>query len=159
MEEPEKKERKIREEKEKRTKMMARIALQKLDKELKLLHGNDDEQTRKEMVKKLAFTVHQMIKIIVDGKHPTEEMVKESIDKIKKLATKSPNNQKSDDNRRQYVAAVLKACEVASACGDADCQEKSTQVSFSDSRQIHFKALCYYCIFILFIYLLFVYHQ
>ena len=133
MEEPEKKERKIRE--KKRTKMMARIALQKLDKELKLLSGNDDKQTRKEMVKKLAFTVHQMIKIIVDGKHPTEEMVKESIDKIKKLATKSPNNQ-SDDNRRQYVAAVLKACEVASACGDADCQEKSTQVSFSDS--LHF---------------------
>ena len=137
MEEPEKKERKIREKKEKRTKMMARIALQKLDKELKLMPGNDDKQTRKEMVKKLAFTVHQMIKIIVDGKHPTEEMVKESIDKIKKLATKSPNNQ-SDDNRRQYVAAVLKACEVASACGDADCQEKSTQVSFSDALQIHF---------------------
>ena len=137
VEEPEKKEKKIMEEKDKRTKTMAKIALQKLDKELELLHGNDDEQMRKDLVNKLAFTVQQTIKFIVDGKDPTEEMVKEFIDKRKPkpAATKSPNNQKSDDNRRQYVGAILKACKAASACGDGDCQEKrSTQASFSDSH-------------------------
>ena len=138
MEEAEKKEKKIREEKDRRTKAMAEIARQKLDKELELLHGNDDAQNlmRKDLVKKLGFTVQQTIKAIVDGKYPTKEMVKEFIDKRKKpAATKSPNNQKSDDNRRQYVDAVLKACKAASACGDADCQENwSTQASFSDSH-------------------------
>ena len=138
MEEAEKKEKKIREEKDRRTKAMAEIARQKLDKELELLHGNDDAQNsmRKDLVKKLGFTVQQTIKAIVDGKHPTKEMVKEFIDKRKKPAsTKSPNNQKSDDNRRQYVDAVLKACKAASACGGADCQENwSTQASFSDSH-------------------------
>ena len=138
MEEAEKKEKKIREEKDRRTKAMAEIARQKLDKELELLHGNDDAQNvmRKDLVKKLGFTVQQTIKAIIDGKDPTEEMVKEFIDKRKKPAsTKSPNNQKSDDNRRQYVDAVLKACKAASACGDADCQENwSTQASFSDSH-------------------------
>ena len=138
MEEAEKKEKKIREEKDRRTKAMAEIARQKLDKELEFLHGNDDAQNlmRKDLVKKLAFTVQQTIKAIVDGKYPTKEMVKEFIDKRKKPAsTKSPNNQKSDDNRRQYVDAVLKACKAASACGDADCQENwSTQASFSDSH-------------------------
>ena len=134
MEEAEKKEKKIREEKDRRTKAMAEIARQKLDKELEFLHGNDDAQNlmRKDLVKKLGFTVQQTIKAIVDGKYPTKEMVKEFIDKRKKpAATKSPNNQKSDDNRRQYVDAVLKACKAASACGDADCQENwSTQASF-----------------------------
>ena len=137
MEEAEKKEKKIREEKDRRTKAMAEIARQKLDKELEFLHGNDDAQNlmRKDLVKKLGFTVQQTIKAIVDGKYPTKEMVKEFIDKRKKpAATKSPNNQKSDDNRRQYVAAVLQACKAASACGDADCQEKSSQASFSDSH-------------------------
>ena len=138
MEEAEKKEKKIREEKDRRTKAMAEIARQKLDKELEFLHGNDDAQNlmRKDLVKKLGFTVQQTIKAIIDGKDPTEEMVKEFIDKRKKPAsTKSPNNQKSDDNRRQYVDAVLKACKAASACGDADCQENwSTQASFSDSH-------------------------
>ena len=138
MEEAEKKEKKIREEKDRRTKAMAEIARQKLDKELEFLHGNDDAQNlmRKDLVKKLGFTVQQTIKAIIDGKDPTEEMVKEFIDKRKKpAATKSPNNQKSDDNRRQYVDAVLKACKAASACGDADCQENwSTQASFSDSH-------------------------
>ena len=138
MEEGEKKEKKIREEKDRRTKAMAEIARQKLDKELEFLHGNDDAQNlmRKDLVKKLGFTVQQTIKAIVDGKYPTKEMVKEFIDKRKKpAATKSPNNQKSDDNRRQYVDAVLKACKAASACGDADCQENwSTQASFSDSH-------------------------
>ena len=138
MEEAEKKEKKIREEKDRRTKAMAEIARQKLDKELELLHGNDDAQNsmRKDLVKKLGFTVQQTIKAIIDGKDPTEEMVKEFIDKRKKPAsTKSPNNQKSDDNRRQYVDAVLKACKAASECGDADCQENwSTQASFSDSH-------------------------
>ena len=138
MEELELQEKKTREEKEKRTKLMAKIALQKLNKELEFLHGNDDVQNsvRKDLVNKLAFTVRETIKAIVDGKHPTEEMVKEFIDKRKKAAsTKSPNNQKSDDNRRQYVDAVLKACKAASACGDADCQENwSTQASFSDSH-------------------------
>ena len=138
MEEAEKKEKKIREEKDRRTKAMAEIARQKLDKELEFLHGNDDAQNlmRKDLVKKLGFTVQQTIKAIVDGKYPTKEMVKEFIDKRKKpAATKSPNNQKSDDNRRQYVDAVLKACKAASACGDADCQENwSTQASFSDSH-------------------------
>ena len=138
VEELEGQEKKIREEKEKRTKMMAKIALQNLDKELESLHGNNDEQKlmRKDLVKKLAFTVQQTIKLIVDGKHPTEEMVKEFIDrrKPKPAATKSPNSQRSDDNRRKYVAAVLQACKAASACGDADCQEKSTQPSFSDSH-------------------------
>ena len=138
IEELEEQEKKTREEKEKRTKMMAKIALQKLDKELEFLHGNDDEQNlmRKDLLKKLAFTVQQTIKFIVDGKDPTEEMVKEFIVKRKKPAsTKSPNNQKSDDDRRQYVDAVLKACKAASACGDADCQENwSTQASFSDSH-------------------------
>ena len=138
MEEAEKKEKKIWEEKDRRTKAMAEIARQKLDKELEFLHGNDDAQNlmRKDLVKKLGFTVQQTIKAIVDGKYPTKEMVKEFIDKRKKpAATKSPNNQKSDDNRRQYVDAVLKACKVASACGDADCQENwSTQASFSDSH-------------------------
>ena len=117
---------------------MAKIALQNLDKELESLHGNNDEQKlmRKDLVKKLAFTVQQTIKLIVDGKHPTEEMVKEFIDKRKPkpAATKSPNSQRSDDNRRKYVAAVLQACKAASACGDADCQEKSTQALFSDSH-------------------------
>ena len=133
MEEAEKKEKKIREEKDRRTKAMAEIARQKLDKELEFLHGNDDAQNlmRKDLVKKLGFTVQQTIKAIVDGKYPTKEMVKEFIDKRKKpAATKSPNNQKSDDNRRQYVDAVLKACKAASACGDADCQENW----FSDSH-------------------------
>ena len=134
VEEAEKKEKKIREEKDRRTKAMAEIARQKLDKELEFLHGNDDAQNlmRKDLVKKLGFTVQQTIKAIVDGKYPTKEMVKEFIDKRKKpAATKSPNNQKSDDNRRQYVDAVLKACKAASACGDADCQENwSTQASF-----------------------------
>ena len=138
MEEAEKKEKKIREEKDRRTKAMAEIARQKLDKELEFLPGNDDAQNlmRKDLVKKLGFTVQQTIKAIVDGKYPTKEMVKEFIDKRKKpAATKSPNNQKSDDNRRQYVDAVLKACKAASACGDADCQENwSTQASFSDSH-------------------------
>ena len=138
MEEAEKNEKKIREEKDRRTKAMAEIARQKLDKELEFLHGNDDAQNlmRKDLVKKLGFTVQQTIKAIVDGKYPTKEMVKEFIDKRKKpAATKSPNNQKSDDNRRQYVDAVLKACKAASACGDADCQENwSTQASFSDSH-------------------------
>ena len=138
MEEAEKKEKKMREEKDRRTKAMAEIARQKLDKELEFLHGNDDAQNlmRKDLVKKLGFTVQQTIKAIVDGKYPTKEMVKEFIDKRKKpAATKSPNNQKSDDNRRQYVDAVLKACKAASACGDADCQENwSTQASFSDSH-------------------------
>ena len=138
MEEAEKKEKKIREEKDRRTKAIAEIARQKLDKELEFLHGNDDAQNlmRKDLVKKLGFTVQQTIKAIVDGKYPTKEMVKEFIDKRKKpAATKSPNNQKSDDNRRQYVDAVLKACKAASACGDADCQENwSTQASFSDSH-------------------------
>lgn len=139
VEELEEQEKKTREEKEKRTKMIKKIALQKLDKELELLHGNDDQKTlmRKDLVKKLAFTVEQTIKIIVDGKDATEEMVKEFIDKRKPkpAATKSPNNQKSDDNRRQYVGAILKACKAASACGDGDCQEKrSTQASFSDSH-------------------------
>ena len=138
MEEAEKKEKKIREEKDRRTKAMAEIARQKLDKELEFLHGNDDAQNlmRKDLVKKLGFTVQQTIKAIVDGKYPTKEMVKEFIDKRKKpAATKSPNNQKSDDNRRQYVDAVLKACKAASACGDADCQENwSTKASFSDSH-------------------------
>ena len=138
MEELELQEKKTREEKEKRTKLMAKIALQKLNKELEFLHGNDDVQNsvRKDLVNKLAFTVRETIKAIVDGKHPTEEMVKEFIDKRKKAAsTKSPNNQKLDDNRRQYVDAVLKACKAASACGDADCQENwSTQASFSDSH-------------------------
>ena len=138
MEEAEKKEKKIREEKDRRTKAMAEIARQKLDKELEFLHGNDDAQNlmRKDLVKKLGFTVQQTIKAIVDGKYPSKEMVKEFIDKRKKpAATKSPNNQKSDDNRRQYVDAVLKACKAASACGDADCQENwSTQASFSDSH-------------------------
>ena len=135
MEELELQEKKTREEKEKRTKLMAKIALQKLNKELEFLHGNDDAQNsmRKDLVKKLAFTVQQTIKIIIDGKHPTEEMVKEFIDKRKPAASKSPNNQKSD-NRRQYVAAVLQACKAASACGDGDCQEKSSQASFSDSH-------------------------
>ena len=121
MEEAEKKEKKIREEKDRRTKAMAEIARQKLDKELEFLHGNDDAQNlmRKDLVKKLGFTVQQTIKAIVDGKYPTKEMVKEFIDKRKKpAATKSPNNQKSEDNRRQYVDAVLKACKAASACGD-----------------------------------------
>lgn len=131
-EELEEQEKKTREEKEKRTKMMAKIALQNLDKELESLHGNNDEQKlmRKDLVTKLAFTVQQTIKFIVDGKNPTEEMVKEFIDKRKPkpAATKSPNSQRSDDNRRQYVAAVLQACKAASACGDSDCQEKSTQV-------------------------------
>ena len=123
VEELEEQEKKTREEKEKRTKMIKKIALQKLDKELELLHGNDNQQTlmRKDLVKKLAFTVEQTIKIIVDGKDPTEEMVKEFIDKRKRAATKSPNNQKSDDNRRQYVGAIIKACKAASACGDGDC--------------------------------------
>ena len=138
MEEAEKKEKKIWEEKDRRTKAMAEIARQKLDKELEFLHGNDDAQNlmRKDLVKKLGFTVQQTIKAIIDGKDPTEEMVKEFIDKRKKPAsTKSPNNQKSDDNRRQYVHAVLKACKAASACGDADCQENwSTKASFSDSH-------------------------
>ena len=101
MEEAEKKEKKIREEKDRRTKAMAEIARQKLDKELEFLHGNDDAQNlmRKDLVKKLGFTVQQTIKAIVDGKYPTKEMVKEFIDKRKKpAATKSPNNQKSDDN-------------------------------------------------------------
>ena len=123
MEEAEEKEKKIREEKDRRTKAMAEIARQKLDKELEFLHGNDDAQNlmRKDLVKKLGFTVRQTIRAIIDGKDPTEEMVKEFIDKRKKPAsTKSPNNQKSDDNRRQYVDAVLKACKAASACGDAD---------------------------------------
>ena len=138
MEEAEKKEKKIREEKDRRTKAMAEIARQKLDKELEFLHGNDDAQNlmRKDLVKKLGFTVQQTIKAIIDGKDPTEEMVKEFIDKRKKPAsTKSPNNQKSDDNRRQYVHAVLKASKAASACGDTDCQENwSTKASFSDSH-------------------------
>ena len=139
VEELEKQEKKIREEKEKRTKMMAKIALQNLDKELESLHGNNDEQKlmRKDLVKKLAFTVQQTInKFIVDGKHPTEEMVKEFIDKRKPkpAALKSPDSQGSYDNRRQYVAAVLQACKAASACVDADCQEKSTQALFSDSH-------------------------
>ena len=137
MEELERQEKKTREEKEKRTKLMAKIALQKLKKELEFPHGNDDAQNsmrKDDLVKKLAFTVQQTIKIIIDGKHPTEEMVKEFIDKRKPTASKSPNNQKSDDNRRQYVAAVLQACKAASACGDADCQEKSSQASFSDSH-------------------------
>lgn len=138
VEELEEQEKKTKEEREKRTKVMAKVAIQKLDKELESLHGNNDEQKlmRKDLVKKLAFTVQQTIKLIVDGKHPTEEMVKEFIDKRKPkpAATKSPNSQRSDDNRRKYVAAVLQACKAASACGDADCQEKSTQASFSDSH-------------------------
>ena len=138
VEELELQEKKTREEKEKRTKLMVKIAVQKLKKELEYLPGNDDAQNvmRKDLVKKLGFTVQQTVKAIVDGKHPTKEMVKEFIDRRKKPAsTKSPNNQKSDDNRRQYVDAVLKACKAASACGDADCQENwSTQASFSDSH-------------------------
>ena len=90
---------------------MAGKAIQKLQSELELLHG-DNEKLRKALAgKSLAFAVKETVKGIIDGVQPTEETVKELID-MDKLA-RHPEVEKTEESRQQYAAAVLRACEHA----------------------------------------------
>ena len=100
-------------------------AIQVLKNELCLLH-KDDEEIRKAMVGKLSFAVKETIKSIIDGDHPTEDMVKELID-VEKLAYSKVQRteesrkqyaaavQRMKESRKQYAAAVLLACKTACA--------------------------------------------
>ena len=88
-------------------------AIQELKNELCLLHQKD-EQIKKALVGKLSFAVKQTIKSIIDGDHPTEAIVKELIN-MEKLAYKNPEVQRTEESRKQYAAAVLRACKTAFA--------------------------------------------
>ena len=100
-------------EKETQTKWMIRKAIQELKSELWMLHG-DNEPIRKVLAGKLAFAVKQTIKKILDGEQVNEEIVKEMIN-MEKLAYDRPEVQKTEENRRQYAAAVLYTCKNATA--------------------------------------------
>lgn len=101
----------IVEEKEKRTKQMADTAIEQLQLELKLLHG-DDEPIKAALVKRLTWSIKETVKGILDGAQPTLETVKELTD-MDKLAFRLPEVKRSDKSKQQYAAAVLRACEHA----------------------------------------------
>lgn len=90
---------------------MAGIAIKQLQLELKLLHG-DNEAIKKTLVKKLASSVKETVKGIVDGVQPTLETVNELIN-MDKLAFGLSQVKISDESQQQYAAAVLCACEHA----------------------------------------------
>ena len=112
-------------------------AIQKLKNELWLLHVND-EAIWKALVGKLSFAVNETIKRIVDGERPTEETVKELID-MKKLAHGNNEVQKTEENRKQYAAAVLRACEVTIHCEHSESVRKLDPRSFF---RITFNFIC-----------------
>ena len=97
--------------KEKQTKEMAGKAIKELKRELHLLHGVN-EPIIKALAGKLTFAVKETVKSIVDGEQPNEETVKKLID-MEKLAFGHSEVEKTDENRQQYAAAVLRACEHA----------------------------------------------
>ena len=97
--------------KEKQTKEMAGKAIKELKRELHLLHGVN-EQIIKALAGKLTFAVKETVKGIIDGEQPNEETVKKLID-MEKLAFGHSEVEKTDENRQQYAAAVLRACEHA----------------------------------------------
>ncbi len=101
----------IVEDKERQTKQMAGKAIQELQRELHLLHG-DNEPIRKVLAGKLTFAVKETVKVIVDGVQPTEETVKELIN-MERLAFGHPEVERTEESRQQYAAAVLRACEHA----------------------------------------------
>ncbi len=90
---------------------MAGKAIQELQRELHLLHG-DNEPIRKALKGKLTFAVKETVKRIVDGVQPTEETVKELID-MERLAFGHPEGERTEESRQQYAVAVLRACEHA----------------------------------------------
>ena len=96
---------------EKQTKEMAGKAIQELQRELELLHG-DNEKIRKALAGKLTFAVKETVKGIMAGVQATEETVMELID-MEKLAYRHPEVEKTEESRQQYAAAVLRACEHA----------------------------------------------
>jgi len=95
-------------EKETRTKQMTGRAIQELQNELRVLHG-DNAPIRKALAGKLAFAVKQTIKRIVDGQQPTKNTVKQLID-VDKLAFQQPEVHRTEESRQQYAVAVLCAC-------------------------------------------------
>ncbi|XP_022805374.1 uncharacterized protein LOC111342532 [Stylophora pistillata] len=91
----------IVEEKEKRTKQMAGTAIEQLQLELKLLHG-DDEPIKAALVKRLTWSIKETVKGILDGAQPTLETVKELTD-MDKLAFRLPEVKRSDKSKQQYA--------------------------------------------------------
>ena len=85
-------------------------AIQELNNQLRLLHG-DDEDIRKMLAGKLAFAVRQTIKGIIDGADPSEEFVKGLIN-MEKLAYNYPQIQTTEKSRNQYAVAVFRACKI-----------------------------------------------
>lgn len=82
-------------------------AIKQLKHELQILHGEDEPTKRT-----LAVLVRKTMKCIVDGVHPTIQMVDQHID-MNKLAFRRPEVDTSDEGRQHYAAAVLRACEHA----------------------------------------------
>ena len=86
-------------------------AIKQLKHELKLLHGAN-EPIKIALAGRLAVSVRETVKCIVDGAQPTLEMAEQHID-MNKLAFRRPEVDRSDEGRQQYAAAVLRACEHA----------------------------------------------
>lgn len=97
--------------KEKQTRKMAGKAIEELQRELQLLHG-DNEPIRRVLAGKLTSAIKKTVKGVVDGVQPTEETVKKLID-LEKLCFGHPEVERTEESRQQYAAAVLRACEHA----------------------------------------------
>ena len=97
------------EDRERQIKETAGKAIKELQRELHLLHG-DNQALGRVLAGKLAFVVRETVKGIVDGVQPTEETVKNRID-MEKLAFGHPEVERTEESRQQYAAAVLRACE------------------------------------------------
>ena len=102
---------KIVENQEKKSKQMVGEAIKQLKHELQIFHG-EDEPTKRTLAGRLAVLVRKTVKCIVDGVHPTIQMVDQHID-MNKLAFRRPEVDRSDEGQQQYAAAVLRACEHA----------------------------------------------
>ena len=100
-----------RREPKKKSKQMIGEAIKQLKHELQILLG-EDEPTKGTLAGRLAVLVRKTVNGIVDGVHPTIQMVDQHID-MNKLAFRRPEVDRSDEGRQQYAAAVLRACEHA----------------------------------------------